>query len=184
MINVVFVLGYAQIDYDATCKAILGCYAKFYVANLAEVKAMIDQRLKVEDVKTLERCASQMMMEIPWLRELVKLQNRKICKSRSLLEAGYQDVARMAEMCKVLAIVWMDAGLYKAGILKSEVFKAENFKISIKFTIAYTKRMVDSNMVAMEVLEAVCNQIAEAGQYSTPTFDSPAKNPISLPQSF
>lgn len=57
MINLVFALGYAKTKYDAMEKAITGYFTEFGVLSLAEVKTVIDKRLTMDNVKSLEQRA-------------------------------------------------------------------------------------------------------------------------------
>jgi hypothetical protein len=73
----------------------------------------------------------------------------------------------------------LNSNLYEAGISQSEVFKSETFKKFLKSTMAYTKRIEESNKTVVEVLESVRSRISEAGPRPAPTLESPAKVPVS-----
>ena len=179
MTNLVYALGYARTEYENMRNAITGLCTEFGVSSLPELKTVIDRRPTVEDVKSLEQRAAQMTMEIGRLRELVKLKDTELGKTRTLMEAAHQDVVRIAGMCEVPATTMLNSNLYEAGISQSEVFKSETFKKFLKSTMAYTKRIEESNKTVVEVLESVRSRISEAGPRPAPTFESPAKVPVS-----
>lgn len=64
-----------------------------------------------------------MMMEINELKEVVKLKDEAIIKSRLMLEAAHEDVARMASICGDPSAAFLNSNLYKAGSTKSDVFR-------------------------------------------------------------
>jgi hypothetical protein len=179
MTNLVYALGYARTEYENMRNAITGLCTEFGVSSLPELKTVIDRRPTVEDVKSLEQRAAQMTMEIGRLRELVKLKDTELGKTRTLMEAAHQDVVRIAGMCEVPATTMLNSNLYEAGISQSEVFKSETFKKFLKSTMAYTKRIEESNKTVVAVLESVRSRISEAGPRPAPTFESPAKVPVS-----